>query len=255
METTIYAVVSRKQYADGTYGVLTHSYNRRMEKIADRLRRLMVEQGISQYRLWKESGVSQPTIKRILDGDSKEPDKSTVAKLAAALNCSYGWLYDGNESGAEIPSAASVAVHDNSSDLDPESYVWIDRYDIKLSAGNGNANWVIKEKDPISFRRAWFTQRRLSPDQCKAMYVRGRSMEPVLNDWDTVLINTADTDELVDGEVYAAAYKGSLYIKTVERTGNGIRLKSENSSFESIEIQGDDLQKLHILGKKVWRAG
>lgn len=226
-----------------------------MEKISDRLRRLMTERDISQYRLWKDSGVSQPTIKRILDGESKEPDKSTVAKLAGALGCSYEWLYDGTAPGTEAPAEASVGVHDGvAPNLDPDSYVWIDRYDLQLSAGNGNAAWVIKEKDPISFRRSWFERKRLRPEACKALYVRGRSMEPALNDWDTVLIDTDDT-ELVDGDIYAVAFRGRLYIKTLERTATGLRLKSENTSFDSIDVQNGDSEHLRILGRKVWRAG
>lgn len=63
----------------------------------------MTEKGFSQYRLWKLSGVSQPTIKRILDGESKEPDKSTVVSLAKALGCTYAYLYDGKEGGNVAP--------------------------------------------------------------------------------------------------------------------------------------------------------
>lgn len=110
MPGTIYAVVTTKQYAVGAYGVLTHPYNRRMENIASRLRALMVGKGLSQYRLWKLSGVSQPTIKRILDGESKEPDKSTVQRLASALGCSYGWLYDGHDADAASRNPAALGL-------------------------------------------------------------------------------------------------------------------------------------------------
>lgn len=231
-----------------------------MNTIAERLKERMAAKGYTQYRLWKLSGVSQPTIGRILDGESKEPDKTTMEKLAKALDCTYQWLYDGTGeveptlSPVIPPSGASVGIHDTAQDLDPDIYVWIDRFDVKLSAGNGNAAWVVKEKDPISFRRSWFDRKRLRPAACKALYVRGRSMEPVLNDWDTVLIDTDDT-EIIDGEVYAVAFKNNLYIKTLERTASGLRLKSENPSFDSIEVNNGDSEHLKVLGKKVWRAG
>lgn len=260
MVTTIYAVVSRKQYACGTYAVLTQPYNRLMETIADRLRRLMTEQGLSQYKLWKGSGVSQPTIKRILDGTSKEPDKGTVVKLAAALGCNYAYLYDGGalrqtqEMMYAPPATASPISYKDPSELDPDDYVFIDRYDVKLSAGNGNAVWVIREKDPLSFRAAWFKKKGLHPEACKALYVRGRSMEPKLEDWDTVLVDTSDTD-LIDGEIYAVTYKDQFYIKTLERQGDGVLLKSENPDHKSIMVPEDDLGRLRILGRKVWRGG
>lgn len=245
-----------------------------MKTIAERLKDRMDAKGYTQYRLWKLSGVSQPTIGRILDGESKEPERGTVEKLAKILGCTTQWLYEGKGSidGApeaaahygitvhpssvvrEPPPGSSVGVHDDAADLDPDSYVWIDRFDLRLSAGSGNAAWVIKEKDPISFRRSWFDRKRLNPEACKALYVRGRSMEPVLNDWDTVMIDTNDT-EIIDGEIYAVSFRGSLYIKTLERTAIGLRLKSENPSFESIEVANGDSDHLTVLGKKVWRAG
>lgn len=227
--------------------------------LAERLNEAMKDNGVTPGELAAACGVKVQAVYQWQSGKTKKLDGSNLLNAARRLGVRPEWLSTGSgrkqADHAEIPHGAAVAVHDGPADLDAEDYVWIDRYDVRLSAGSGNADWVVNEKDPISFRRAWFAQRRLPPDACKALYVRGRSMEPKLEDWDTVMINTADTHDLVDGDIYAVAYRGALYIKTLERTGTGIRLKSENPAFESIEIQGDDLQKLTILGRKVWRAG
>lgn len=230
--------------------------------LAERLNEAMKESGVTPGDLASACGIRVQAVYQWQSGKTKKLEGDNLLIASKRLHVRPEWLSNGtghkHPSGDQtvaIPAGASIGVHDSPADLDKEAYVWIDRYDLRLSAGNGNADWVINEKDPISFRRSWFSQRRLSPDMCKALYVRGRSMEPKLDDWDTVLINTADTHDLVDGEIYAVAYNGALYIKTLERTGNGIRLKSENPAFDSIEIQGDDMQKLTILGRKVWRAG
>lgn len=230
---------------------------------AERLNEAMQESGTEPLDLAAACGVTVQAVYQWQSGKTQKMNGASLLSASKLLHVRPEWLSNGighkqsmgDHKVATIPAGASIGVHDSPADLDMESYVWIDRYDIKLSAGSGNADWIVNEKDPISFRRSWFSQRRLSPDMCKAMYVRGRSMEPKLEDWDTVLINTADTHDLVDGDIYAAVYNGGLYIKTLERTGNGIRLKSENPAFESIEVKGDDLQKLTILGRKVWRAG
>lgn len=86
------------QYVVVTSEMLTSPHNFAMSKIAQRLDQAMQNAGLSQYRLWKLSGVSQPTIQRIRGGISLEPDKSTVEKLANVLGVSYAWLYDGAES-------------------------------------------------------------------------------------------------------------------------------------------------------------
>lgn len=192
----------------------------------------------------------KPGMKRIAD------DMMEVIETAFGLTRGYFDLEPEpiNENGVP-PLGASVGVSEEAGpSSNPDSYIWIDHYEVRLSAGNGNADWVIKEKDPICFRRGWFIRHRLVPEYCKAMYVRGRSMEPALNDWDTVLINTDDA-EIVDGDIYAVLYRGNLYIKTLERTAAGLRLKSENTSFDSIDIAEADHDSLKVLGKKVWRAG
>ena len=158
------------------------------------------------------------------------------------------------EAAADIPAGASVVSYRSLDELDQSDYVLIDRYDIELSAGNGNAQWVVRSKDPLSFRASWFKKKGLHPEACKALYVRGRSMEPKLEDWDTVLIDTSDTD-LIDGEIYAVTYKGSFYIKTLERVDGGILLKSENQDHKSVIVPEGDFGRLHILGRKVWRGG
>lgn len=159
MNGTIYAVVSRLQYGGEACRVLTAPYIRRMETIADRLARKMRERGVTQYRLWKLSGVSQPTIKRILDGESKEPDKSTVEALARALETSYAELYDGAgpenvRMAGQSPDIRPIKAWNNEDELEAE-YVTLPRLDLKGSCGNGNVIWQIDEKgQPQAFRKA-----------------------------------------------------------------------------------------------------
>jgi transcriptional regulator with XRE-family HTH domain len=50
----------------------------------------MEQKNISQYRLWKLSGVSQPQISRILAG--QQPMLSTIQKLARGLGVSVAEL-------------------------------------------------------------------------------------------------------------------------------------------------------------------
>lgn len=49
------------------------------------LRKLMAESGITQYKLSSLSGVPQPTIQRILSGESKNPKADTLGKLSRVL--------------------------------------------------------------------------------------------------------------------------------------------------------------------------
>lgn len=49
------------------------------------LKRLMEEQGVSQYALAARAGVPQPTIQRILSGETRNPKMDTIRQLLSAL--------------------------------------------------------------------------------------------------------------------------------------------------------------------------
>lgn len=70
-----------------------------MDSLQTRLQYLMdtCEDGpISPTRLAAISGVSQPNITRILDGNITEPRRTTLVKLADALGANLDWLMTGN---------------------------------------------------------------------------------------------------------------------------------------------------------------
>lgn len=76
--------------------------------IPGNLKRLMKAHGVSQNQLWHATGVSQPTIKRILDGDSKDPRRSNLDKLAAYFGITTEQLIYG-EDYAEQPLMGFVS--------------------------------------------------------------------------------------------------------------------------------------------------
>lgn len=225
----------------------------RPERIAAAIR----QAGMTKSAVAQAVGVSPAAVTQWINGGTKDIKNENLFALATITGVSARWLATGEgdmHAPNGIPEGATVHAYRSQDELSEEDYVFVDRFDVKLSAGDGNMVWTVREKDPLTFRHGWFKKKGLVPDNCKALYVRGRSMEPKLEDWDTVLIDTADTD-LIDGDIYAVIYKNHFYIKTLERTGDGIRLKSENPEFKSIEVTEEELGALQILGRKVWRGG
>lgn len=159
----------------------------------------------------------------------------------------------GTTEAASTYEKSAIRTYESESDLG-DNYVWIDRYDLNLSAGNGDLQWVVHEKDPIAFRARYFKAKKLDPKNCRALYVRGRSMEPHLEDGDTVLIDTSKTKP-IDGEVFAVFYNDEYWIKRLSIVPGGLRLLSDNPNFQPIEIAGEKLGLVKIIGMKVWRGG
>ncbi len=222
-----------------------------MSSLADRVKMSRERLGLIQEDLAKACNISQNAIHKIEAGDTKKP--RNLLELARALNVDPHWLQTGE---GDYNSCPDVDIIEKDKDYS-DSHVSISLYDIKLSAGNGSAviEWIPRKSDePLLFRSAWFKVKRLYPDNCKAMYVRGNSMSPVLEDWDTVIVDISDTD-IIDGEVYALTYKNNFYIKQVVRTGNNIDLISFNTAYAPIVITEEDLPYLQVIGRKVWRGG
>jgi len=229
------------------------------DRLMQAAQELEPEKPMTKARLKMIIGESAQTI---TNWQTRGVPQAKITSLARAVKVLPDWLETGSgpktlgevSASALIPAGAAISTYEDPEDLDLESYVWIDRYDVRLSAGCGNIQWVVNAKDPISFRARWFQTKHLNPDECKALYVRGRSMEPKLEDWDTVLIDISQI-EIIDGEIYAVCLKDKFFIKTVQRLADGILLKSENPEFENIEVRGEQLDQLCIIGKKVWRGG
>lgn len=222
-----------------------------MNTLSERLKFARTQANYTQVKLAEEVGVSQNTIQKIEKGG----ETKYVNQLAKALKVNLEWLQFGTGEMA-AKTSDDVDVIDKDKDYS-DTHISIDMYDIKLSAGNGKPviEWVPRKSDePLLFREAWFKVKRLSPKNCKAMYVRGHSMAPVLEDWDTVIVDISDT-EIADGEVYAIVYNKHFYIKQIIRTGKGIQLVSFNPEYDPIDVMDDDLNNLQIIGRKVWRGG
>lgn len=224
-----------------------------METIGQRIKRLREDKGWTQRDLGARANCSAGAIGNVEAGTRERP--RNLLDIANALGVDPYYLETGNTSqhSSFAPPGSGVAVYSNEDELG-DSYVWIDRFDLALSAGTGELQWVVHEKDPIAFRSRFFEAKRLSSRDCRALYVRGKSMEPYLMDGDTVLIDTSKTQP-EDGEIFAVYFDDQYWIKAINIIPNGIRLVSLNPAFTPIDVTGDQLESVKIIGKKMWRGG
>lgn len=73
-----------------------------MSSYGDRLRELMTDRGETQASLARKSGVRQPTVARILSGETPNPKGDTLRRLASALAVDVSAL------SAQRPGSAAV---------------------------------------------------------------------------------------------------------------------------------------------------
>ncbi|MBS9780933.1 MAG: helix-turn-helix transcriptional regulator [Gammaproteobacteria bacterium] len=226
-------------------------------KLGERVKQKRLELGLTRPDLCKLTGMPHPSLVAL--EDRPQSSSKFINELANALNVSVEWLLAGITSTDRlIPQGSTVAVLDDGDHSTTHHQIPI--YDIRLSAGNGNAVWVTREQkdDPLYFRKGWFKARHLKPDTLKGLYVRGDSMEPYLFHYDTVLIDIDDT-EITDGEVYALIFKDKFYVKELQNIDGEVSIISRNDKYPQMKTQkGEESEYgnyFQVLGKVVWRGG
>lgn len=102
----------------------------------------------------------------------------------------------------------------------------------------------------IAFRRDWI-QRKGSPQNMSLIRVIGDSMEPTLESGDCVLIDHSRNYVDLHGGIYAIVVQEEIMLKRLQvlYPSGKVRIISDNSKYQSIEIEPDLLK---INGKIIW---
>lgn len=205
-------------------------YGTRLKTARNRLK-------LTQKQLEKMTGIPQSTISTA----EKHGHGSTETTVyAMALKVDPHWLATG-EGEMELTGATGVQarwVEENSQPVlaigDEESlpgyYIQVKESAVRFSAGPGRALQFEEDQEsfPVSYRRDWFIKEGMNPDKTKRFKVHGDSMESLLHDGDSVLVNLVETD-VVNGKVYAIRYGDELRIKRLyRRLDGGLILHSDN---------------------------
>ncbi len=161
------------------------------------------------------------------------PDK-WILKLSQSYGLDSGWLQTG--------TGHALAADGR--------FMRIPKVKARLSAGGGS--FVV---DPYvdhyhSFRRDWLGKKG-DPKRMVMMDVTGNSMEPELKDGDTLLIDRSRT-EILYGAVYAVGVDDAILVKRLEKRPGGLALMSDNPAHAPIEIIGDEVEGIRIIGKVIW---
>lgn len=225
-----------------------------MLKLGKRIKALREAQHLNQSELARRCGWDSPSRIGNYEQETREPKLADLEHIAKALGLTLQELMFGTDT--DSPSNLGRVVEwEKQDELAEEGYVFIPRYDLNLSAGCGTIAWVIHEEDPLAFRSRYMQAKGYNPDNLKALYVRGDSMEPYLQDRDTVMIDISDTTPK-DGEVYAVCYDDEWYIKRLFKVpGGGLLLQSDNPRHKDMEVSPERIEVVRIFGRVIWRGG
>jgi len=207
-------------------------------KIDALMRRILDATGISsQSELAKELEINRSGISHARN-NNKIPDK-WIVKLYRKFGFNPEWIETG---------IGNVFIHKQSGH-DVE-FKYIPKVAARLSAGTGSFDCKETVTDYLSFQTKWLASKG-SANNMVAMEVFGQSMEPVIKEGDTVLIDQSQKNILA-GAIYAVGVEDTILVKRLEKHPNKLVLCSDNKDYEPIYLEREEADKIRIIGKVIW---
>ena len=207
-------------------------------KIDVLIQRIMDATGIrSQSELARELEINRSGITHARN-KNQIPDK-WIVKLYRRFGLNPGWIESGTGS-----------VFLNRESCRDCQYRKIPKVEARLSAGTGSFECGQGVKDHLFFPSSWLS-RKGAAQSMVAMEVFGHSMEPVISEGDTVLIDQSNT-RIIAGAIYAVGVEDTILVKRLEKHPDKLVLSSDNKAYEPIFLSLDDMDKVRILGKVIW---
>ncbi len=208
-------------------------------------------------------GLSQMGLYKIFSKESL-PKAEVLLSINELTGCDLKWLMSGI--GEPFPNLPYIHHPMNSHDLsstpmaydtlgyevDVSEFVFIPRYDIYASAGNGHFNGNERPTHTMAFRRYWIENYLMAdPADLFIITVKGDSMPGVVEDKDVIMVNRS----LKPGNgIYLVRIAEELIVKHVQTVpGGDLLVKSTNEIYEQFII--DSSPKYHdvsILGGIQW---
>lgn len=217
-----------------------------LSAIAARVRRVMELTGRDGKQFAAAAGVPYGTMRAYLGGRS--PSAEFLAGAYRAFGVSPVYLLTGhgepfvNQESSGHPSGfVSVPYLPSPSRLAP-------------SAAPGQAVAEAEqsyEAAGFSLSRDWIARKQLDTETLAVTRVRGRAMEKVLWDGDTVLVDTADT-QCETGFVYVLRQGNELLARFCQLLPGGmLRVSSENPSFTAYDVDLTKTEDVQVVGRVV----
>lgn len=168
--------------------------------------------------------------------------------MAQAAGVSLDWLAGGvGEMKREGIQEAPAAYRE-------DEYAYIPLYDASCSAGHGSWNEGCRVLTHLAFTRYSLRKKGLEPAQLSAIRVDGDSMEGLLKDGDTVLLDHR-RNALEAEAIYVIRVDDHLYAKRLQRQFDGsVHIISQNKAYQTMIVPKERLPELTIIGRVVWAA-
>lgn len=221
----------------------------------------IIDAGFQQTDLARAAGVTKGTPNQWLDGKIKSIKLQYAQGIQSLTGFNAQWIVTGEGEKKIINSVNEKksrirAIHPD--DEQPAEMIYVKESRISFSAGNGRmANFeIIEDEEPASYRLSWFQKYGINPEKVRRFRVSGDSMEPMLYNRDTILVNTEETN-IIDNKLYAIRYGDGLRVKfLIKKLDGTIILRSINPAYKDEEVSPElASEHISIIGRVRDKSG
>jgi phage repressor protein C with HTH and peptisase S24 domain len=213
----------------------------------ERLAQAMKRADVNQSQLADLVGVKQPSIGRLLSGETKTT--RALDLIAQALDTSSGYLKgltDNPDSKADVPDRGHIRRSANP----PSDTVELQEFDLAYGLGASFIHAEAVTGKMMTFSRSWI--RHFTDSSFDALFWAqgiGDSMTPTIQDADVVLIDSAQRTPRIWDKLWALEVGGMGMIKRLRPTkdGTGMRLLSDGGLPEELVFDGE----MQVIGRVV----
>lgn len=216
----------------------------RSERIAELIR----SKGLNQSEVARRVGISQPSIGRLISGETRESGK--LLELARALETTPEYLVGATDD-PNIDAVGEKRLAFRGAEPQAADTVELEEFDVSYGLG---ASYI--HDTPVTgrrrvFSRAWIRNFTESPFEYLFWGTGvGDSMTPTIQDADVVLIDTFDRTPRFMDKLWAIEYGGLGAIKRLRPTADGTGMRLLSSAPDVPEETAYD-GELTIIGRVV----
>lgn len=207
--------------------------------------------GLTQSEFAARAGLSRSYLSQLLSAGFRFGEKA-ARSIEGRLNLPAGSLDH-----EDRLQSAQIEVWESTCDLPPDAFALVRRIAITHPANAGD-NRVEKAMylPPLAFRKQWLESKKVTcHSNLRVLEVKGDSMSEYLQDGDTVMIDTGQTN-VEDNAIYVIAYGGELRIRRLSRRfDGGLLIRADNAKYPDEALSPDESKSIEVLGKMLWRGG
>lgn len=215
-------------------------------RFPERLKEAIGEESVRSFA--NKCAQSDGVLRKYLNGETL-PTLDRVEKIAQAANVSPVWLAFGM---GEKKLGIGGISESQENYKTTQDFALVPRYNVQASAGPGADVHSEQIVDFLAFKRTWLRELDLQENCLALITARGDSMLPTIKDESLLLVDTREGLPLREG-IYVLRMDGVLLAKRLQRLLDGaILIKSDNSVYQEIKAEKEQIQLLNIVGRVVW---